>query len=92
MSRTLARVTALSLVALIALPISALSVDGGAESVLKRVTFAFAAHRSFDHVFLAGTFNGWSTDATPMRLEAGRYEVTLPLPVGEYQYKFVADG
>ena len=92
MSRTLARVTALSLAALLVLPISAFSIDGGAESALKRVTFTFTAHRPFDHVFLAGTFNGWSTDATPMRLEAGRYEVTLPLPAGEYQYKFVADG
>ena len=84
MSRTLARAIALPLVALLALPVLIFGADGGTGSALKRVTFTFAAHRPFDHVFLAGTFNGWSTDATPMHLDAGRYEVTLPLPPGEY--------
>ncbi len=92
MPRTLARVIALSLVALLALSVPVSGAERETGAALKRVTFTFTAHRPFEHVFLAGTFNGWSTDATPMHLEAGRYEVTLPLPTGEYQYKFVADG
>ncbi|MBD3348509.1 MAG: hypothetical protein GF400_04860 [Candidatus Eisenbacteria bacterium] len=63
-----------------------------AASPLRQVTFVFSPERSFDHVFLAGTFNDWSTDATEMRREDGRFEVVLPLPAGRYQYKFVADG
>jgi len=92
MPRTLACVIALSLVALLVFSVPVMGADRETGAALKRVTFTFTAHRPFEHVFLAGTFNGWSTDATPMHLEAGRYEVTLPLPTGEYQYKFVADG
>ncbi|MCK4915699.1 MAG: isoamylase early set domain-containing protein, partial [Candidatus Eisenbacteria sp.] len=88
----LTRVIALSLVALLALSVPVAGAERETGAALKRVTFTFTAHRPFEHVFLAGTFNGWSTDATPMHLEAGRYEVTLLLPTGEYQYKFVADG
>jgi len=44
-------------------------------------------------VDLAGSFNNWSTDATPMSKRAdGTWEVTLTLPEGVYQYKFVVDG
>lgn len=59
---------------------------------LKEVTFTFETDRPFKNVYLAGTFNEWSTEATPMRAVAHGFEVTLPLAVGEYQYKFVADG
>src|SRR5262249_27778983 len=42
---------------------------------------------------LAGTFNDWSGTATPMREERdGSFVVTLSLPDGVYQYKFVVDG
>ncbi len=44
-------------------------------------------------MFLAGTFNDWSTDKTRMIANKdGVYEVTLLLPPNKYQYKFVADG
>ena len=92
MPRIPSRAAALLLTVLLGLPLPALSADGGTGSALKRVTFTFTALRPFDRVFLAGTFNGWSTDATQMRLDAGRYEITLPLPLGEHRYKFVADG
>jgi cyclomaltodextrinase len=65
---------------------------GSGESPLKKVKFTFTPLSSYEHVFLAGTFNNWSTDATPMRRVARGFEVTLLLPDGEYQYKFVADG
>jgi cyclomaltodextrinase len=63
-----------------------------ADSALKKVTFTFAPADYYEQVFLAGTFNGWSTDATPMQRKGDRWEVTLFLAKGEYRYKFVADG
>jgi len=62
------------------------------DSALKKVTFTFEPTVTYNQVFLAGTFNGWSIDATPMRFKDGRWEVTLYLAEGEYRYKFVADG
>jgi cyclomaltodextrinase len=61
----------------------------------KEVTFRYKPDRSgVQNVFLAGTFNDWSTTKTPMTDANGDgvYEVILLLPVGKYQYKFVADG
>ena len=44
-------------------------------------------------VFLCGEFNGWASDATPMkRDDAGRWETTLALAPGRYEYKFIVDG
>ncbi|NBC11000.1 MAG: hypothetical protein GVY24_04590 [Planctomycetes bacterium] len=44
-------------------------------------------------VHVAGTFNGWSKDATPMRPDSrGLYRATVDLPDGVHQYKFVIDG
>ncbi|MEY2546952.1 MAG: hypothetical protein QOG48_2069 [Verrucomicrobiota bacterium] len=45
-------------------------------------------------VFLAGSFNGWSADKTPMTgpNEAGEYVVDLALAPGRCSYKFVVDG
>lgn len=44
-------------------------------------------------VFVAGTFNGWDTQATPMKhRRGGKWEVTLKLPPGEHQFRYFADG
>jgi glycosidase len=44
-------------------------------------------------VNLAGTFNGWSTEATPMADRGdGTYVVYLKLDDGLHQYKFVVNG
>lgn len=44
-------------------------------------------------VALTGTFNGWAADAYQMaREDGGIWSITLPLPVGEYQYQFVING
>ena len=44
-------------------------------------------------VFLCGEFNGWASDATPMkRDDAGHWETTLALVPGRYEYKFLVDG
>jgi len=45
-------------------------------------------------VFVAGTFNHWKPDAAAMNLDqpTGEWTLTLPLPPGHYEYKFVVDG
>lgn len=44
-------------------------------------------------VLLAGSFNGWKPDATPMTKNGqGDWSATLDLPPGRYEYKFVVDG
>ncbi|HKQ47567.1 MAG TPA: glycogen-binding domain-containing protein [Phycisphaerae bacterium] len=44
-------------------------------------------------VFLAGTFNNWDESATPMeRARDGTWRITLNLPPGRYEFKFVVDG
>ena len=45
-------------------------------------------------VYLAGIFNGWSTNKTPLTGPdaKGEYTVDLPLRPGRYGYKFVVDG
>ena len=45
-------------------------------------------------VYLAGSFNDWSTTAKKMayKVRKGIYAATLKLAPGEYQYKFVIDG
>lgn len=44
-------------------------------------------------VFLAGTFNDWKPDATPLAKDKeGNWSATLDLPPDRYEYKFVVDG
>ena len=43
-------------------------------------------------VFLAGSFNNWSATETPMtRDNSGHWTVSVPLPSGHHEYKFVVD-
>lgn len=43
-------------------------------------------------VYLAGTFNGWDPATTPLTRRAdGSWAVTLDLPPGRYEYRFVVD-
>ena len=58
----------------------------------KEVTFRYQAAGA-TNVYLAGSMNNWSGDATPMKKDAdGVFAVTLTLAPGSYQYKFVVDG
>lgn len=44
-------------------------------------------------VCVAGTFNDWNPTSTPLIRQAdGTWTVTLDLPPGRYEYKFVVDG
>lgn len=56
----------------------------------KRVTFEVSANPNSD-VYLAGTFNSWDAQRHQMKdtRGSGKYTITLMLPKGEYEYKFV---
>ena len=72
-------------------PSSSVSGAGNADAVMVRfVLVAKGAQR----VTLAGDFNGWSTDATPLvdQRRDGRFVATVPLPRGDHRYMFVVDG
>lgn len=45
-------------------------------------------------VFVAGTFNDWKPNATPLHnhLPNSKWAVTLPIPRGHHEFKFVIDG
>ena len=43
-------------------------------------------------VFIAGDFNGWDAQATPMSKQNDLWVITLDLAPGTYQYKFVVNG
>jgi len=44
-------------------------------------------------VGLAGEFNSWSATASPMRKRpSGEWAITMQLPAGRYQYKYIIDG
>ncbi|MBC8425479.1 hypothetical protein H8E07_15270 [bacterium] len=75
-----------------ATPAPAATAAGGDDV---EVTFNFTPVISgVASVNLAGSFNGWSTDAAPMSdpEEDGTYSIVVPLAPGQYAYKFVVDG
>lgn len=44
-------------------------------------------------VFLAGTFNEWNAESTPMEKDIdGNWHVDLELAPGRHEFKFVIDG
>ena len=45
-------------------------------------------------VFIAGTFNDWDPNAAPLadRDQTGVYVVTLRVPRGNHEYKFIVNG
>jgi 1,4-alpha-glucan branching enzyme len=44
-------------------------------------------------VFVAGTFNAWNPTAMPLKSNGnGKWETTLRLTPGKYQYRFIVDG
>jgi len=56
----------------------------------KHITFQ---HSGATSVFIAGTFNGWSPDATPLlNTGNGSWTVEIGLPSGRHEYRFVVDG
>jgi len=58
----------------------------------RRVTFSLEATAAKE-VVLAGNFNNWSLIKHPMkRDEKGRWNKTVVLSPGKYEYKFLVDG
>jgi len=44
-------------------------------------------------VYVTGSFNDWSLDETcRMRMENGKWEVSVPMSPGLYKYQFIVDG
>ena len=58
--------------------------------VSKRITFGVSANPN-SAVCLAGSFNNWDPQRHQMKDTRGngKYTITLMLPKGEYEYKFV---
>jgi 1,4-alpha-glucan branching enzyme len=57
----------------------------------KRVEFRLQTE-SGTNIFVAGTFNNWSPTKMKQKDKgAGFYSITLNLPVGRHEYKFVVD-
>ncbi len=59
-----------------------------------RVTFRLPAEVKAQKAMLVGDFNGWDTQATPMRvLKNGDFSVTLSLEAGQaYRFRYLLDG
>ena len=63
-----------------------------ARTQAQRVHFEFN-YPAAESVFIAGTFNDWRPEATPMiPLDQGRWAKDLALPPGDYEYCLVVDG
>lgn len=70
----------------------AAAVTAAVPDTVHVVRFVFAAPGART-VALAGDFNGWSREATPLEeLAAGVWAVTVPLSAGLHEYAFVVDG
>ena len=69
------------------------AANKAAKPAKKAATFTVHAEKG-KSVYLAGSFNEWSTTAKKMAYKAksGIYSATVQLAPGEYQYKFVIDG
>ena len=59
-----------------------------------RVTFKYENEEQAGSAVLAGEFNGWSLQDTPMKkLKDGSFSATLSLSAGQaYRFRYVLDG
>jgi pimeloyl-ACP methyl ester carboxylesterase len=57
----------------------------------RRITFRLRDQPKAKSVALAGTFNNWKTQTTPMTRKGVDWSVSIHLAPGTYQYKFVVD-
>jgi phosphotransferase system HPr (HPr) family protein len=55
-------------------------------------TFIWTATPESKQVFLAGDFNGWDPQSSPMTRRANKFSKSIKLAPGQYQYKFLVDG
>ena len=59
-----------------------------------RVTFKYENEEGAESAVIAGEFNSWLLDATPMKkLKNGSFSVTVSLPADKtYLFRYVLDG
>ncbi len=55
-------------------------------------TFKLNGYNNAQNVFVAGSFNDWNPTSTRLKKTANGWAVSLILPKGNYEYKFIADG
>jgi hypothetical protein len=55
------------------------------------VVFTIDAPQAFE-VYLAGDFNDWTPERTPMEPKGRIWRAVLQLPPGRYRYRYVVDG
>jgi len=58
----------------------------------KTARFYLPQFKSATKVYIAGTFNGWSTSQTPMNRVSDGWMVDVNLKPGKYDYKYIVDG
>ena len=62
------------------------------HGVVQTVKFEYYAPYS-GSVAVASTFNNWNQTSHPLRKDsAGKWKLTLDLPLGRHEYRFVVDG
>jgi hypothetical protein len=91
--RWLAPALALAAVLVVWLAVPARHSSSPSDAAGITVRFVLAAP-SAHQVSVAGTFNRWDPQATPLVRTgpAGMWTATLRLPAGQHQYAFVVDG
>ncbi len=58
----------------------------------QKIKFEFSAPDATE-VFLAGDFNQWNTQATPMKKDKkGKWQATVSLEPARYEYRLLVDG
>lgn len=55
-------------------------------------TFELKDYLDANKVILAGSFNNWSEEELSMKSDRGGWTLTLDLPPGIHEYKFIVDG
>lgn len=68
---------------------SSVAVEGNVKFAVDMNGYA----GSFTNVYVSGTFNDWSGNSNQLLDDDGDgvYEMTIPLPIGTYEYKFTLD-
>jgi cyclomaltodextrinase / maltogenic alpha-amylase / neopullulanase len=61
---------------------------------IEKFKFSFKPEKKYKFISLFGSFNNWNRQELPMKdlNGKGKYEITIPLEAGRYEYKFYADG
>ena len=67
--------------------------SGAVISAGPKPTHFETVNASARQIFVAGSFNGWRPNATPLQKQSdGKWTADLSLQPGSYEYRFVVDG